>query len=407
MFVRVWSVYRSAFSGLPRQVWILAGIALVNRAGTMVFPFLSLYFTQSRGLSISVAGRIISFYGLGAIVGAWSGGYLSDRIGPVRTQQWSLLLSGFGFLAFLRVDSILGMSVGGFLLGAIVESFRPANMAALSHAAPRGAQARSFGLLRLCVNLGMGIGPAVGGLLAVLGYHWLFIVDASTCWIAAVLLGFAIGNERVERNKKSEPSEGRVALSPLQDRPFLLLLALVFLVALLFFQVFTVLPLFLKQDLGFREDHVGAVLAFNALLIVLFEMPLTSWSERRDRMLIVAWGALLVGAGLALTPWGVAVPWLLFSVSVWTFGEMLVLPMFNAVIAGRADPKMMGRYMGFYTMAFSLAFVVAPSLGAWTYATYGGKTLWTACGILGLVAASGCYLLRNAIQSPQVPALLE
>lgn len=398
MIARVLSIYRAAFSGLPRQVWLLAGIALVNRAGTMVFPFLSLYFTQSRGLSIAVAGRIISCYGLGAIVGAWVGGQLSDRIGPIRTQQWSLALSGLGFLAFLKIDSVFAMSVGGFLLGAIVESFRPASMAALSNAAPRGLQARSFGLLRLCVNLGMGIGPAVGGLLAVAGYSWLFVVDAMTCWVAAVLLGLAIRNERVQRDEGQEDKESVVALSPSQDRPFLLLLGMVFLIAMLFFQVFTVLPLFLKQDMGYREDSVGAILGFNALLIVLFEMPLTYWSERRDRMRIIAFGALAIGGGLALTPWSGALVWILFSVAVWTLGEMLVLPMFNAVIAGRADAKAMGRYMGMYTMAFSLAFVVSPSLGAWIYATHGGKTLWSACGLLGAVVAAGCYLLRNAIQ---------
>ena len=119
--------YRNAYSGLPRELWLLSFVLVVNRAGGMVLPFIALYLTQEQGLSVVDAGRILAVYGLGAIVGAYLGGWLSDRIGATRTQGVSLIASGVGYLAILWLDGTVELTAGIFFLSIAVESFRPAS----------------------------------------------------------------------------------------------------------------------------------------------------------------------------------------------------------------------------------------------------------------------------------------
>ncbi len=374
------TAYRSAYRGLPREQWLLFGIMIVNRAGGMVLPFFSLYLTQARGLPVSAAGRILALYGLGSIAGAYLGGWLSDRIGATRTQQASLLTGGIGFLWLSGLEDYHAIAAAVVVLGVCVEAFRPAAMSDMAERAPEGLQARSFALLRLAANIGVGIGPAVGGYLALHSYRWLFVADAITCWLACLLLLLLLDPVGGKPGGGRQAPRGR---SPWRDGPFLLLTALVVLLASVFFQTMSTLPLYYRDSYGFREDTIGLLLAINPLLIVLFEMVLVHWAERRRRMLLVGLGSLLLCLGLAGMPLGHSLGWVIVTIAVWTLGEMLSMPLINAVVADRAGAGARGRYMGVYTMAFGVAFVFAPAGGAQVYETLGPDRLWYGIGALG------------------------
>lgn len=399
---RVAGIYRQAFRGLPRDVWLLSFVVLINRSGSMVLPFISLYLTEDRGLSLTAAGRVLAVYGLGAVAGSFLGGWLSDRIGATRTQTVSLAASGVGFLAFLLLHSPAAIAAGTFVLSAVVESLRPAAMADMAHRAPDEVQARAFALLRLAVNLGMGVGPAAGGFLALLDYRWLFVVDAVTCWLAAALmLVFLVPVEA----GVDDAAEGTAAAprSPWRDGMFLWLTLLLTLLATAFFQVFSTLPLYFRRAYGYREGTIGLLLALNAFLIVAFEMVLIHRLERRDRFLLLGLGCFLVCAGLGLMPFGSSIPFVALTIAVWTAGEMLSLPMANTIVAQRAGRKHRGRYMGLYTMSFSVAFVFAPACGTWVYDRFGADTLWHGVGLLGVVLWAGALVLRRTFRAQATP----
>lgn len=395
-------LYRDAFSGLPRDVWLLSFVALVNRSGSMVLPFISLYLTEERGLTVSGAGRILALYGLGAIAGSYTGGWLSDRIGATRAQAASLLASGVGFLGFLLLDSTVEVAIGTFVLSVVVESFRPAVMTDMARRAPDGLQPRAFALLRLAVNLGLAFGPAVGGFLALVSYRWLFVFDALTCWVAALLLRTILGFGAPAARGQGPARAGATARSPWRDGPFLLLMLFMVGLASVFFQVFSTLPLYLRQVYGFREGAIGLLLALNAVLIVAFEMVLIHRLERREKLPWIRLGAFLVCAGLALLPYGSSAAWVALTIAVWTLGEMLALPLVNSVVAERAGGARHGRYMGLYTMSFSIAFGFGPLSGTWIYERFGPDALWHGIGVLGVVLALGATGLIRAFRS--VPA---
>ena len=390
---RLFSTYVDAFSGLPREVWWLSLALLVNRAGTMVLPFLSLYLTQQIGLQTSDAGKLVALFGVGSVTGSALGGWLSDRIDPARVQRWTLVLTAALMFGLIGVDTVPWLAALFFLVGLVGDAFRPAMMVAVTRASPPELRTRSFALMRLAANAGMAIGPATGGWLASYDYNLLFIVDAGTCLGAAAVLLVTLPS--IPRPAGSTaPDSVRASLAPLLDVPFLMFMVVVFAVSVSFFQVFTVLPLHLRDFYGLAESGVGTILALNAGIIVLVEMVLLRRLERINPLHIAAVGGLLIGGGLAMLPLGPPLTWAIAATVVWTFGEMLLLPISTVIVSHRGGDSTTGGYMGIYMVTFGAAFVVAPWAGTWVYEHHGPVVLWSAIGLIGILVAAGCETLR-------------
>jgi MFS family permease len=394
------SAYRTAFSGLPREVWLLAGGLLINRAGTMVLPFLSLYLTRDLGLTAAAAGLIIGSFGLGAMAGSFIGGWLSDRLDPVRVQLLSLFASGIGFLAFTQFERFSALTIGVFVVATISEAFRPALMAAVAHRSSPEIRARAFALIRLAANLGMAVGPAAAGILAIYGYVWIFVGDALTCWAAAVML-MATLTETTPGIDTDHAQDTIRHGSPWRDLPFMAFLFLLTVLAMAFLQVWSTMPLYLRSIFEMSERAIGLLLALNALIIVLTEMLLIRAVENRDRMHMVGLGAFLVCCGLAFLSFGSTWMVAVVSMVILTVGEMLSMPIANAVVAERAGTASVGRYMGAYSLAFSAAFVVGPIVGTAVYQNFGPRILWLGIGAIGLALALALASLSRPLRSPR------
>ena len=395
--MRLVGAYRDAFSGIPRTIWLLAGANLVNRAGGMVLPFLTLYFTTRLGFSALEAGRTLSLYGLGSIGGAMLGGWLSDRVPSLWVQRASLLATGAGFLVLSQLRGRLAISAAVFLLSLVTDCFRPALMTSVTRSCPPAALPRSLSLVRLANNLGFAVGPAVGGFLAARHYGLLFVCDALTCWAAAAVL-FALRFDVRNTPAAPSPSGSRAGRSPWLDGPFLAFLALTTLLGMVFFQIFATMPLYLKAAYRMTERGIGTLLSLNGLAIALFEMVIVRALERRDRLRVAALGAVLVCAGFGLLPLGSTWPFAALTFLVWTVGEMVAMPMINTAAAQRAPESRSGAYLGAYTVAFSAGWVAAPSAGMAVYSGFGGTALWLAAGAMAVPLGLGYLALAPAFR---------
>jgi len=403
---------------LPREIWILAAATLVNRAGTMVLPFLVLYLTRTLGITPARAALALTVYGIAALVTMPIAGNLSDRVGPLAVMKSSLLLSGAVLFLFPLAHHFAAILVMTFLFGVLNESVRPPSMAMVSDLVAPPQRKAAFALSRLAVNLGMSVGPAIGGILAVFSFRSLFFVDGATSILAGIWLMLAPwphlkAKSRVEdwetaedpgdlgREMEAESAAPLAAPHPAMDlRGFrnprmLYLLAALIPVQLVFFQLTSTLPLFLVRYLRLPESVFGTVFTLNTLMIVAIEVPLNTamarWSHRRTLTL----GALLYAIGfgsyaLVTGPIGVFA-----GVVVWTFGEMILMPGSSAYAAEIAPAGRRGEYMGLYTMSFSIAFSLGPWLGAVLLQHRGPHVLW------GTVFASGMFsaLLMSRIGS--------
>jgi predicted MFS family arabinose efflux permease len=384
------TTYRDAFSGLSRGVWLLSITSLINRAGTMVMPFLLLFLVEKRGFTTAQAGQALALYGLGAMFASWLGGGLCDRFGPIRIMKGSLVGMGLAFLALGHLQGRLAISAMIVVLSLVGEVFRPANLSALAAASPPADRARSFALLRLAVNAGMSVGPTVGGFLAAVDYGWLFVADGVTSILAAGLLFVAFPG-RLDAAPAVHPPAAVRAGSPFRDRQVVAILGMMFVLNVVTFQIVGTFPLSLRDLYGFSKGWIGITLAANTVIIILFEMVLIHSLARRDPLKVAGFGAFLLCGGLAVLPFGsgLGFGYVLVSVVIWTMGEMLTFPLLTTVVADRAPEATRGAYMGLLNFSIAASFVVAPLVGTWVYQNLGPRALWLGCGAVGLLSWAG------------------
>jgi predicted MFS family arabinose efflux permease len=395
--------YREAFSGLPRPVWLLSIASLVNRSGTMVLPFLALFLIERRGFTATQAGWTLGCYGAGGVAGTYLGGWLCDRFDPRGVMAASLVLTGAGFLTLGHLEGRAAIFVTVFFLSLVAESFRPANSTAIAAASPPAVRTKAYALYRLAINLGMTLGPAIGGFLAARDYAWLFWADGGTCILAAGLLWVFFRRDV----RAVDAAEVRAAAagerSPWRDGPYLALAGMMFLLALVTFQVISTFPLTLRDVYRFDESRIGLALAVNTLIIVLFEMVLIHRLGARDPFKVVAVGSLIFCLGLGLLPFGGGFAYVAFTVVVWTIGEMMAFPLLAGIASNRAGEANRGRYMAIFTLSFEGAFVIAAPAGTWIFQRFGPRFLWNACGAMGLLLFAGYWLLSGVFARSPVP----
>jgi MFS family permease len=254
--------------------------------------------------------------------------------------------------------------------------------------------------MRLAVNAGMSVGPTVGGLLAAYDYDWLFWADGVSSILAAGLLVFAFPGRQAAAPAVHSAAKVRAG-SPFRDLPVMALLGMMFLLNIVTFQVTSTFPLSLRDLYHFSEAWIGVTLAVNTLIIILFEMVLIHSLAGRDPLKVAGLGSFVFCAGLALLPFGSGFGYVIFTVAIWTVGEMLVFPIVTSAIADRAPEESRGTYMGLLNFSFASAFVVAPLVGTWVYQHLGARTLWLGCGGVGVLVGAGFYAVSEAVKGTQ------
>lgn len=241
------SIYKNAYGGLSSGTWLLSLVMLVNRMGTMVIPFMTIYLTQQFGVSIAKAGFVMSIFGLGAITGALIGGKIVDSIGYYYVQFGALIGGGIMFIVLGQMHSYISICVTTFILATVNESFRPANTVAIAHYSKEENRTRSYSLNRLSVNLGWAIGGALGGILASYNYNLLFWVDGLSNLLAAFLLYITLSPKRNLFTEKMRKEKNIIITSVYKDQAYITFIILTFFFAFCFFQMFTTIPVFFKE----------------------------------------------------------------------------------------------------------------------------------------------------------------
>jgi predicted MFS family arabinose efflux permease len=380
--------YINNFKGFSREIWILTLVTFINRAGTMVLPFLSKYLKEDLYFSYSQVGWIMVCFGTGSIIGSWLGGKLSDKIGFYRIMIFSLFTTGVLLFFIQYITSFVGLCIGMFILMIIADMFRPAMFVSLGAYAKPENRTRALTLVRLAINLGFAAGPALGGLIIMgIGYRGLFWIDGATCILAILIFWLKVKEKKKSPYIDKQHPDDVLTHSVFKDRPFWVFLFTCLVSGVLFFQVFTTIPLYHKEQFNLTELQTGLLLTMNGLLIFFLEMPLVSYVERNkiSKIKVVTVGCLLMAISLFLmliNSW----TWILVIMMLFmTVGEMFAFPFSNSVALSRAPKGHEGRYMAIYTMSFSLAHILSAKVGMEIIEFYGYQMNWLFMGILGLL----------------------
>ncbi len=386
------TLYKNAYSGLSRNTWWLSLVMLINRSGTMVVPFMTMYLTQEMDVSISAAGFVMSLFGIGAITGALIGGYITDRSGAFYVQLLTLFGGGLLFILLGQMKSYTAICIVTFLLAFVNEAFRPANSVAIADYSTVENRTRSYSLNRLAINLGWGFGGGLGGLIASYNYELLFWVDGITNILAAALLYILFSPYHGPKQKDNIILPARQTTKPYRDRTYMIFIVLVFLFAVCFFQIFTTLPVFYKSDFHLTVFFIGLMMALNGIFIAVFEMILVfKLDGMKPPLQFISWGTVLISLSFLVLVLPVNNFELIAVVAMLliTFGEMLAMPFMNSYYISRTNENNRGKYAALFTVAWALAQATGPFSGALVADYFGFKTLWliitTLCMVLSVL----------------------
>lgn len=391
--------YLNNFKGFSKEIWILAIVTFINRAGVMVVPFLSKYLKENLGFSYSEVGWIMVSFGVGSFAGSWLGGKMADKVGFYKVMVFSLFTTGLLFFIIQYITSFWGLCLGLFVLMLIADMYRPAMFVSIKAYTTPETQVKALTLVRLAINLGFGAGPAIGGLIIMsLGYQALFWVDGATCIIAILIFALLV-KEKQKSTEFVEDHNHKMIASPFKDKPFLVFMIISFVMGLVFFQLFTTLPIYYKELYDFTEFQTGLLITINGLIIFICEMPMVSYFEKikLKTTKIIFWATFLMSICffLLLIPgWsGILVVFMV----VMTVGEMMGFPFTNKFAMSRSSKGNEGRYMALYSMSFSFAHILSAKIGLEIVEHFGYTVNWIFMGSVGFIGLYFAFVLNRMV----------
>ncbi|MFJ3724307.1 MDR family MFS transporter [Streptomyces sp. NPDC090045] len=397
---------RESVSGLPRAFWWLWTSTLVNRLGAFVATFMTLYLTLDRGYSASFAGLVVALHGLGGVVSSLVAGVMTDRLGRRPTLLAAQASTAFSVALLGFMEHPAAIAAVAMLVGMTSNASRPAVAAMMADIVRPEDRVRAFALNYWAINLGFAVSATAAGVIAEYSYLAGFLGEAALTLTCAVLVYVKLPESRPEGGPGSPAGTGKTAGgatgaepaiglgSVLRDGRFMSVVGLSFLISLIFTQGSVGLPVAMGAA-GFSPGDYGLVIAVNGLLIVLLQIPVTAFIERRDPQKLLVVSALLAGYGFALTAFAGPVWAYALTVCVWTLAEIVNSPTQMGLVVRLSPVHGRGRYQGVYNLSWAVASLVAPLMAGFVIDRYGADWLWGATGVLGTVAAGGYWLLMR------------
>lgn len=392
--------------GFNRQFWILVFGTLVNSTGSaLVFPFIALYIGRRFGATEAEIGLIFTFYAAVSLFSGAAGGALSDRLGRKGVMIVGLMAAIVFSIIMAFSVTFVPLIIAILINGLLAPIFGPAANAMVADLLPEERLQRGYGLIRVAANLGVVIGPMLGGLLADQegGFMWLFLGDAITSGVFALVIALMLPETRpAETSDDGGKTDWRSALNlfegygrVIRDTPFLLF-SLTFLAStIVYSQMNTNLVLYLEKEFSITASQYSYLIALNAGMVVLMQFPITAYIERFSSTSMLALGALCYGIGFGMFGFLGKMWWFALGMAVLTMGEMIMIPVAQAVVAENAPEDMRGRYMGFYGLVWGLSFGIGPLAGGIMLSAQGGlyrRYLWYAALVIGIIGAA-CFLV--------------
>ncbi len=379
----------------PRQFWLLfAGMLISAVGGSMVWPFLTIIVRQRLDIPLTMVGLLLALNSASALVATLIAGPVADRLGRKGVMVFSLFASTLIYVAMSQASSLPAWAILMVANGALNPLFRVGSDAMVADLLPPEQRSGAYALIRMSNNVGIAVGPAVGGFLAAVSYDWAFYAAAAASAAFGLLVLFFVTEtlpSPQEEQGESETSGGYGRL--LRDRRFLAFCAVTTLAIVPSALVFVLLPVYGKEQYGVVESQYGFVMATNAAMVVLFQYAVTKRTKQYPALPVMAAGAVLYALGVGSIALGTGFVHFLLSMVVITIGEMLLIPTGTTLAANLSPPDMRGRYMGFYGLTWRLGIGLGPVIGGFLNDQIGPAAIWYGGLIAGLAAGVGYLLL--------------
>jgi MFS family permease len=396
----------------PRDFWMMIFVNFIDRlGGSILFPFFALYLTKKFNIGMTEVGVLFAIFFIAGFIGSFPGGALTDRFGRKGIIIFSLIATSFSTLLMGFVNEFQFFLVVAFVSGIFTDVGGPAYEAVFMDLLPKEKRASGFGIRRVAFNLAVVIGPMIGGFIAARSYLALFITDAIVSAIVALMVFMLIPETKPAapegREEESTAQSFKGYLQVLRDGKFMAFTFVCLLTWFVYMNMNTTLGVFLRDQHGLPEFGYGWLISINAAMVVLLQIPITRRLEKKPPMLMMALGAFFIGSGLFIYGF-VGTFWLFVTaMAILTIGEMVTVPIANAVVTAFSPEEMRGRYSFIYGNSWGISFAAGPYLAGLVMDNYDPNWLWYACGIIGMTAVLGFLVLHWSAHPKPIPLTQE
>jgi MFS family permease len=354
----------------PSKFWIVVLVSFIDRiGGTLLFPFFSLYITQKFGIGMTQAGIILGAFSLFGLIGSMLGGALTDRFGRRRLILFGLVFSAVSTLSLGLANTLAVLYPLVVVIGLLSNISGPAHNAMIADLLPEKQRSEGFGILRVVGNLAWIIGPTIGGLVAARSFFLLFVIDSVLSCIVALLFYKLIPETRpAAPAEKSQESVWQTVAGyrhVLRDFAFMAFLLASMLMLLVYQQMYNTLPVYLRDTHGFTPSMYGFLLTSSAITVVLFQFWVTRRVKDRPPFLMMALGVIFYALGFGMFGFVSAYVLFVLAVVIITIGEMIMMPVSQALAANFAPLDMRGRYMAVFGLSWAIPSMVGPGAAGW------------------------------------------
>lgn len=411
--ITVWNKLRRQAKDIrgeyPRPFWMLTFATFVDHIGAfLLFPFFALYLTSRFGVSMAEVGVLFAVYSIASIAGSALGGGLADHFGRKRIIIFGMVFSALSALAMGLVNDFRAFFLLAVTVGALSDLAGPAHQAMVADLLPEPKRADGYGIIRVAFNLSAVIGPAIGGLLAAKSYLYLFVADAVISLATAVFVALVLPETKPEVEAHQErhglghtlAGYGRV----FRDAAFMFFLIAYILQVFAYANMNSTLGVFLRDVRGIPIQTYGLLLSLNAVLVVIFQFPVTRRIQAFRPMLMLAAGTMLYAIGFGMFGFAAAVWLLVLATVLITFGEIIIAPVAQAVVAAFAPEDMRGRYMAVAGLAWGIPFAVGPYLAGLILDGPRPEVLWYAAAMVAVLSAAVFLAIEQAERKTRAAA---
>ncbi len=403
MFTKIKETYHE----FPETFWVITFSSFIDSIGNyMIAPFIYLYMSNVFGLSMVEVGLMFTISAIGSLIGGMIGGSLTDKFGRKKIALFGLLVSGAFSLMFVFISKVNTFYILIGILGLLGTIGGPARQAMLADVLTVEKRPEGFSILRIVFNLSATIGPALGGLLASFDFKWLFIGDAISSFITAILFVIKVPETHPAKVETSElllevasietqPEKSKSGYSAIiRNWRFMIFVFFSALMGLAYRQAGTTLSVFLTEDLSFTRQQYGLLISMNALMVVVMQFWLTKRIKKFPAFIMMALGSILYGIGLGMYGFIGTIPLAFGAMVIITIGEMVAAPFSQTMVANFAPEDQRGRYIAVY-MFVGLIFLMLGPVGAGAIMdNLDSKILWYIAGLLTFAVAFGYVVLH-------------
>ena len=394
---------KHTYNEFPRNFWILVGAAFIDRlGGGLIFPFFAIYITQKFDVGMTQVGQIFALFSITGLIGGMLGGAMADKFGRKKMMIFGLVFSATTSILMGLVNELAWFWVVCGTVGLLADTGFPAHHAMVADLLPEEKRAEGFGIMRVVANLAITIGPLIGGLIATRSFLPLFILDAITSSIMAIIVLVKLPETKPEASPEAEKQSLWQTVkgygTVLKDGLYLAFIGAQMLMVIVYIQMNVTLPVYMNDHMGMAPTSYGMLLSMNAGMVVLFQFFVTRKVNKYRPMMVMAVGTLLYAIGFAMFGFISAFGFFILAMVIITIGEMMVSPVSQALVAEFAPEDMRGRYIAMNDFCWIIPHAIGPLGAGIIMDNYNPVSLWKIAGVIGVVAVFSFLLLNTRME---------